>query len=181
MPSPSAFHRNNQTSGWYVRLLLMEGKTVHFTLAALCLLFDCVTGPSVQVAITFTIPVATAAWFAKPSYAYTLAILQPLIRMSFPYLFGSEGTVLDSASDLTVRITVLMLIGWLISTASRRTRALTREVYLLERILPICPLCRRLRNSRGQWQPLDQFATPESIPVSKRRAVCPDCLRGEGI
>ena len=160
---------------WYVRLLLLEGRVVHFSLAVLFLSFDYVTGPSIHAAITYIIPVAAASWFARPSYAYTLAVLQPLVRTLYPHLWGEHVPAGEILINFIIRVSVLLIVAWLIGKASLRTRALAREVEMLEDILPICRVCKRVRDSKGEWLPAESLAPFNNIPISKGRDICPDC------
>ena len=159
---------------WYVRVL--QQPATAFGLAALCLALDFSMEPYITFPVTFIIPVAIAAWFCRPSYAYFLAIVQPLVRLGFIWLGHSPGNLDDAIINSGVRVIVLILLAYLISRTARQTRELARRVNLLEGILPICSLCKKIRDERGDWQPVEIYVSNRSEALFSH-SLCPDCLK----
>jgi len=56
-----------------------------------------------------------------------------------------------------IRIAVLGLLTYLVVRTARQTKELQREVLLLEGILPICMFCKRIRDEKENWQPLEHY------------------------
>ncbi len=81
---------------WYIRVL--QQPVTSISLAALCLVLDFLMGPYIAFPITYIIPVAVSAWFCRSYYAYFLAILQPLIRLGFPFSWQAPWSVSTSVS-----------------------------------------------------------------------------------
>jgi len=165
---------SNGPGAWYIRVL--QQPVTSIGLAALCLALDFSTEPYIAFPITFIIPVAIAAWFCRSPYAYFLAIIQPLVRLGFGNLRHSPGNINDSAINAGIRVVVLMLLAYLISRIARQTRELARRVNLLEGILPICSLCKKIRDARGDWQPVEIYVSNRSEALFSH-SLCPDCLK----
>ncbi len=71
---------------------------------------------------------------------------------------------------------VLGLLAYLISRTARQTRELARRVNLLEGILPICSLCKKIRDERNNWQPVEIYVSNRSEALFSH-SLCPDCLK----
>jgi hypothetical protein len=164
----------DHSRAWYLRMLRQPLTSI--TLAALCLGLDFLLGPYIVFPITFFIPVVIAGWFCRPYYAYLLAIIQPLVRLSFPFSRHAPWNVTDSIINTTIRIIVLMFFAYLVSRTARQTRELARRVNLLEGILPICSLCKKIRDERGNWQQVEIYVSNRSEALFSH-SLCPDCLK----
>jgi hypothetical protein len=158
---------------WYLRLLRTPATSI--CLAALCLAVDFVLGPLIIFPITFIIPVVVSAWFCRPCYAYFLAILQPLIRLGFAFSWQAPWGITISLINTAIRILVLVFFAYLVSRTARQTRELAKRVNLLEGILPICSLCKKIRDDHGHWQPVDIYVSNRSEALFSH-GLCPDCL-----
>lgn len=159
---------------WYIRVL--RRPVTSLALAALCLVLDFSVGPYIAFPIMYLIPVGVSAWFCRSYYAYFLAIVQPLVRLSFPFSRPVPWDVTDSVINTLIRIAILVLVAYLISRTARQTRELARRVNLLEGILPICSLCKKIRDERNHWQPVEVFVSNRSEALFSH-SLCPDCLK----
>jgi hypothetical protein len=158
---------------WYIRALQKPVTSIGF--AIICLRLDFAMEPFILFPIAFIIPVAVAAWFCRPYYAYFLAVIQPSVRFSFVYLQHSPWRISESAVNATIRIVVLVLFAYLVSRTARQTRELAKRVNLLEGILPICGLCKKIRDEHNHWQPVEVYISNRS-EASFSQSLCPDCL-----
>lgn len=158
---------------WYVRLLRNPAASI--CLATLCLALDFMLGPFINFPITFIIPVTVSGWFCRPGYAYFLAILQPLVRLGFPFSWHAPWSPTAAIINTAIRIMVLVFFAYLVSRTARQTRELARRVNLLEGILPICSLCKKIRDEHGHWQPVDIYVSNRSEALFSH-GLCPDCL-----
>jgi hypothetical protein len=165
---------SNDPAAWYIRVLRQPITSIG--LAALCLLFDYSVGPYIAFPLMYVIPVAASAWFCRSYYAYFLAIVQPLIRLSFPFSWHAPWNTTDAVINTTIRIAVLVLLAYLISRTARQTRELARRVNLLEGILPICSLCKKIRDDHDHWQPVEVYVSNRSEALFSH-SLCPDCLK----
>jgi hypothetical protein len=159
---------------WYIRAL--QRPVTSIGLATLCLALDFLIGPYIIFPITFIIPVAVSAWFCRPYYAYSLAVIQPLVRLGFAFDWQPPWSFSISIINTAIRIAVLVLFAYLIHRTARQTRELARRVNLLEGILPICSLCKKIRDERGNWQPVEIYVSNRSEALFSH-SLCPDCLK----
>jgi hypothetical protein len=139
-------------------------------------LLDAFTSPFLTFPILFIVPVCLASWFHGWWWGVSLAILLPIGRAALaisyenphpaPYVFMNAG----------IRISVLLLITYLVSRTARQTRELEKEVKMLEGILPICMHCKRIRDNRHQWQRLETYISEHS-QAGFSHGLCPECAR----
>ena len=141
-------------------------------LAGMFLAVDFLAGPTIQFPITFVFPVALAAWHRGPRWSLALAIAQPLIRFSFNWVWESPWVLSISLVNLLIRVIVLCGFSWLVThTVWQRHR-----IAALERLLPICAWCKRIRTEQDSWQPLDAYLSHQAR-LDVTHGICPDCLR----
>jgi len=170
VPAPMS----NGSARWHSRVLRQPATSIG--LATLCLILDFSVGPYIAFPIMYLIPVAVSAWFCRSYYAYFLAIIQPLVRLSFPFSRQPPWNVTDSVINTIIRITILVLLAYLISRTARQTRELARRVNLLEGILPICSLCKKIRDEHDHWQPVEVYVSNRSEALFSH-SLCPDCMK----
>ena len=159
---------------WYIRSL--QNPATSIGLAIFCLVIDFFIGPYIIFPITFIAPVIISAWFCRPAYAYSLAVIQPLIRLGFAFSWPSPWSITISIINTTIRIVVLALFAYLVSRTARQTRELAKRVNLLEGILPICSLCKKIRDEHGNWQAVEIYVSNRSEALFSQ-TLCPDCLK----
>ena len=159
---------------WYIRVLRQPVTSI--SLAVLCLALDFMVGPFISFPIAFIIPVAVSGWFCRPYYAYSLAMIQPLVRLGFIFWWPPHGSVTDSIINTAIRIIVLVLFAYLVTRTARQSRELAKRVNLLEGILPICSLCKKIRDERGNWQQVEIYVSNRSEALFSH-SLCPDCLK----
>jgi hypothetical protein len=159
---------------WYIRALRQPITSIG--LAIFCLALDFFIGPLIIFPITFILPVIVAAWFCRSYYAYALAIVQPLVRFGFTFDWQLPWGVAVSIINTAIRIIVLALIAYLVARTARQTRELAKRINLLEGILPICSLCKKIRDEQNHWQPVEVYVSNRS-EASFSHSLCPDCLK----
>ena len=159
---------------WYLRSV--QNPVTAIGLAILCLVGDFFIGPYIIFPITFIAPVVIAAWFCRPAYAYSLAIIQPLIRLGFAFSWPPHWSITISVINTIIRIAVLAFFAYLVSRTARQTRELAKRVNLLEGILPICGLCKKIRDEHGNWQAVEIYVSNRSEALFSH-TLCPDCLK----
>jgi len=159
---------------WHLRCLQNPATSVG--LAILCLVIDYFIGPYIIFPVTFIAPVVISAWFCRPGCAYTLAVIQPLIRLGFAFGWQPPWSVTISAVNTLIRIVVLVFFAYLVHRTARQTRELAKRVNLLEGILPICGLCKKIRDEHGNWQAVEVYVSNRSEALFNQ-TLCPDCLK----
>jgi hypothetical protein len=68
---------------------------------------------------------------------------------------------------------VLVIALWFARLADLE-RELSRQVKILEGLLPICSFCKSIRNENGQWECLETFISRRS-EAEFSHGVCPSC------
>ena len=156
------------------RLLGFAGTYV--LMCALIILSDIRCGPHLLLAITFVIPVALAAWYRGFRFAMALAIALVVCRIPVAVLLKQITPLPYAIANAAIRIAVLWLVAKLVTTTGRHTKELEKEVNELEGMLPICANCKKIRDEKNEWQPIEQYISKHS-EASFTHGVCPDCLQ----
>lgn len=157
-------HRGLRLALWY----LLAGASVVVTLVA---------GPFIQFPIAFILPVVLAAWFDGLAHALVFAIALPAIRFAFVLgVWTVPWSEAYSLANAVIRMSVLSLVALLTSRRAKQHRALRDEVVMLERILPICSFCKKIRDQEESWQPLERYLRAHA-DLTFSHSFCPDCAR----
>jgi hypothetical protein len=144
--------------------------------AAICLGLDYMTGPFIQFPVAFVIPVVLAAWFGHARLSYFLAVIQPLMRLAFTFVWHMSWNHNYSSLNCVIRIGVLIFIAYLAGRTARQTRQLEKEVKLLEGLLPVCSYCKKIRDENNQWQQIESYIAGHSS-ATFTHGICPECTR----
>lgn len=100
---------------------------------------------------------------------YTYLIILTALDRKVGYIEGMAAGADDFVTkpcdiiELTVRL-----------RAAERVLKLQREVDHLERLLPICPRCKRIRDERDRWQPVETYVG-RVTDAQFSHGVCPEC------
>lgn len=144
-------------------------------LSVLCLAIDYVSGPGVQFPVAYLAPISMASWHGGRLWGLVLAVALPLGRFFFHFSWDSSSTLLESSVNAAIRITVFVVFALLIDRTARQMREL-RHMHVLERMLGVCSVCRRIRDEQSDgWQTIDDFIAGH--PDEFVRDVCPGCSR----
>lgn len=81
--------------------------------------------------------------------------------------------------ELQARVTNLLEKLW--STRHRNTlidqlQTALKEVHTLGQLIPICAVCKNIRDDKGYWQAVESYISDHSA-ASFSHAVCPDCFK----
>ena len=146
-------------------------------IAVLFSLADFFSGPFLQFPVTFLIPVALASWFNGRWYGLAFALVLPSIRFYFvTEVWTVPWTWSDAVVNAVIRIVVFSSFALIIDRTARQTRQLQEEVTLLEGILPICSFCKKIRDEKSEWQPIEKYISERS-PADFSHGLCPECLQ----
>jgi phosphoserine phosphatase RsbU/P len=105
----------------------------------------------------------------RADYAYL--IILTAVDKEGAYLEGMNSGADDfitkpaDAAELTVRLRV-----------AQRILALKSEKRQLERLLPICPKCKRIRGTGTSWEPVESYITDRS-EAHFSHGICPECYK----
>ncbi len=147
------------------------------TIAILLLLVDYFSGPYIQFPVSYLIPVALASWYNGRWWGLTFALIMPLVRFIFNIdLWTIPWTLFEAGLNAIIRIAVLTSFAFIIDRNANQYRRLSREVQLLEGLIPVCSFCKKIRDENDQWQPMEKYIMARST-VSFSHGVCPDCVQ----
>jgi hypothetical protein len=153
--------------------LFARVRAFHWVVASvLILLVDYMTGPFIQFPILFIVPVAMATAAHGMIAGSIIAVLLPLLRLSFFLKWDLPSSWLLECIDTSVDITIL--IGF--ATLFHQTLVQRRHIKVLEGILPMCSLCKRIREEGGQWRQLEVYITERSDALFSH-TFCEQCAR----
>ncbi len=146
-------------------------------LSVLVLALDYALGPITQFPAAFILPVSLAAWYNGRLWGLGLALVLPLCRLYLVSLSDLPWTMGEASINAAIRMIVLGLFAVLVDRVAVQREALQRRVEVLEGFLPVCVVCKRVRNEDdGAWCPVERFLRLRS-PADRRGPVCPDCAR----
>ena len=145
-------------------------------LALAVLAADYVMGPFIQFPFLFIIPVMLASWYNGRRWGFLFAIGLPFVRLLFSMLWIVPWTMLDSMVNALIRISVLLLLAYLVDRTAVQTQALTQEIQILRGILPICSFCKKIRNEDSTWEQLERYITRHSEAIFSH-GLCPACAK----
>jgi len=151
------------------------GKTraVHWIVAsAAILLLDYITGPFIQFPILFVVPVALATTTHGPRAGVGVAVVLPLLRLSFFLSWSLPTSWVLEAIDSAVDVIILIGFSLLIDKVIQQQRA----IRVLQGLLPICGFCKKIRDEDGQWRQLESFITERSS-ARFSHTFCMECGR----
>lgn len=149
---------------------------LHMLAGAGVLGIDFATGKYVMFPILFVVPVMLAAWFSAKRTAYALAALLPLGRFVIASSFEAPDPVFFLALNALIRMAVLGLLAYLVARTARQTKELDQRVRQLEGILPICMICKRIRDDHNEWQQLESYISKHSR-ANFSHGLCTDCAK----
>lgn len=141
-------------------------------LALTILVLDYLSGPFIQFAILFVIPVILATWADGRTWGHVVAVGMPLTRLAFAAHWSSPDLLLLDILDHL--LDVVILTGFVFVT--HRFVMQERKIRVLQGMLPICGFCKRIRTEDEAWHQLEQFITANS-EASFSHTFCPDCAK----
>jgi len=148
-----------------------------FAVSILLLIADYFSGPFIQFPVSYLIPVAFLSWFNGRRWGLIFAIVMPLVRFYFNVgLWTVPWTITEASINALIRIVVLSSFALIIDRIAVQTRSLSRQVSLLEGLLPICSYCKKIRDQKDQWQVMERYIMDRSA-ATFTHGICPDCMR----
>ena len=146
-------------------------------LAILLLIADYFSGPFIQFPISYLIPVSLISWFNGRRWGLLFAIVMPLVRFYFNIeLWTIPWTIVEASINALIRIVVLSSFALIVDRTATQTRELSKQVSMLEGLLPICSYCKKIRDQNNEWHLLEQYIM-DRTPTTFTHGICPDCMR----
>jgi hypothetical protein len=146
-------------------------------ISAILIIVDYFSGPFIQFPITYLIPVALASWYNGKWFGAAFAVLLPLVRLYYNLeLWTIPWTFVEAGLNCIIRITVFLAFALIIDRTAIQTRVLTKEVNMLEGLLPICSFCKKIRDDSSNWQPMEKYISERS-DATFTHGLCPECAK----
>jgi hypothetical protein len=147
-------------------------------LGTLTLLVEYITGPYLRFPVLFILPVVLASWYRGWPLGMGTAILLPSLRLALAWHWDATTpwTMTEPIVNALVRIAVLVTLAYMTARASREQRALQEEVRTLRGLLPICMVCKKIRDDQGNWEILEAYIMRHS-EANFSHGLCPTCLQ----
>lgn len=141
------------------------------------LAIDYAGGPDSQFPVLYVIPVILAAWYSGRKTAALLATAVPIFHLGVVIFALPPGQNTTLLAVMTVaRGVVVLVMGLWFARLAEHERQLLRYVVNLEGLLPICSVCKSIRNESDDWEPLEAFISKRS-DADFTHGLCPTCLR----
>jgi hypothetical protein len=142
----------------------------------LVIIADYLVGADSQFPMLYAIPVALAAWYSGRWPAVALAIAVPVFHSALVMstMGRTESAVLLATMTVARGIVILVMALWFARLAEHE-RQLLRYVVKLEGLLPICSVCKSIRNESGKWESLETFLSHRS-DAEFTHGLCPKCV-----
>lgn len=137
---------------------------------------DYAVGPHVEFPGLFIVPIVYGAWYGGLRWGLPLSLL-PIAHVA-TIAWGLPSATFEASISAVVRVLVLAAVAWWIASVAESQRALTREVELLEGLLPICSYCKKIRDDAGDWQVLEKYIQDRTA-ARFTHGICERCLEQE--
>ena len=147
-------------------------------LSLLSIVVDYISGPLIQFPIVFLVPVAIASWYNGKFWGLFLSLSLPLVRMAFTFYWTVPWTIWETSGNTLIRMIVFSLFAILIKRVTLEHQRLKQEVKTLEGLLPICCVCKKIRNGNGNWEQMEKYISDRS-EAQFSHGLCPECAKKE--
>lgn len=140
------------------------------------------------------IPVGVMAWFGGRAWGISMAVSNILIHSWYHFVVWDENfTLLVSFANLVLAILVLVAFAEMTHrvASGRRTQArlldekeklihsleeARENIKVLSGFLPICASCKKIRDSQGYWEQIEEYIRANS-EAEFSHGICPDCMQ----
>jgi hypothetical protein len=165
---------------WSIALLIL-------VFALLLGVVDSRTGYELHFFVFYFMPISLAAWLLGLAPAIVLAVLSTLIWFIAGSLAGAEyPSHFHAVWNSMVRMTTFLIMAFSVSTIrsiveseraiNAELRKALSEIKVLGTLLPICAECKKIRDERGIWHPLEAYIGQRSN-THFSHGYCPECYR----
>lgn len=137
--------------------------------------FDYITGYEISVFVLYAIPIAWIAWSLNLAWGLSFSLFGTAAWRWADFASGHRYS--RSWIGWEKALTGLILFAFIAFSFNFFKKTLHRgkqKVKQLEGILPICMVCHRIRDEKGDWGDLDAYLRTHSDAEPERK-VCPDC------
>ena len=147
---------------------------------------DYATGETYELFILYYIPVGIIAWQVGRTAGFLMAIFCAatwfqsdfLAHQRYSIFIGSWDTAMRLISFVALALT-LSRIQTELAKQNRLNTELTdamAQIKTLTGILPMCSFCRKIRDDKNQWVPLESYISKHS-EAQVSHGLCPICYK----
>ena len=162
--------KSDATEAWYLRVL--KSRLTYLVIASLLIIFEYLNDKLIQFPIIFVIPIMLASWFCAPHIGYSFAIGMAVVRLSFDFSWDNPDLFKYEIGNAVINVGVLLFISFITSQAAR----MTREVKLLQGILPTCCFCKKIQDKENKWHPIENYIENRT-DANFSHGICPECAQ----
>jgi hypothetical protein len=124
----------------------------------------------IAIPIAYVLPVLLTLWSSRPLFPYLTAIgVTALTVIGF---FVSPPGLHDLA--IQNRLIALGTV-WCVASLTLLFKRAKRDIAALQRLLPICASCKKIRDDKGYWEGIEQYVEQHS-DILFTHSMCPACL-----
>jgi len=145
-------------------------------LSILVVAADYTSDPQIHFTSISLIPVALASWYSGKWWGIGLALSISIARWYLALMDPMEGTPTSIGINSANEMLIFSAVAYLIDRLSKQARALRKEVLVLSGLLPICMHCKKIRNGKNAWEPLEQYIQKRS-EAEFSHGLCPECAK----
>jgi hypothetical protein len=159
-----------------------------FVLSGMIFLLDMVTPLGFSVYIFYVIAVFLSSRVSPTSFSLKVVIVTSLLTI-FGFFLSPEGDQLQLfrvIANRSLAVLVIFITGFLgvqlklseesqAKAISDREKSL-EEIKILRGLLPICSLCKKIRDDKGYWKEIESYIRDHS-EANFTHSICPKCTR----
>lgn len=146
-------------------------------IAPVVLAIDYAVGLTFEFTPLYIVPVTMAAWYSGRATGLAIAVGVPLARYALLNVLQTESMRVVMQNT----IACLLVFGFLALVFARfaeHERRLERQLRVLEGLLPICAVCKSIRDAKGEWNRLEAFIQARS-DAKFSHGLCPNCVASQ--
>jgi hypothetical protein len=147
-------------------------------------LIDWITGYELNFFVFYFFPISLAAWYAGRRVAVVLSLLSAFVwAIADTHSGNIHSSQFYAVWNTVVRLASFICIGWTVAEIRSLVDQLEHnldkslsKIKTLEAFLPICSVCKKIRDHEGSWHQIESYITNHS-ETKFSHGYCPECLR----
>ena len=146
-------------------------------IAPVILAIDYALGLAFEFTAVYIVPVTMAAWYSGRGTGLAMAAGFPLSR--YALLSGLQIAPMATVTQNTMTcLVVFAFLALVFARFAEHERRLERQIRVLEGLLPICAVCKSIRDAKGEWTRLEAFIQARS-DAKFSHGLCPACVASQ--
>lgn len=146
-------------------------------IAAFVIALDYAVAPDTEFPGLFVVPVVYAAWYGGLAWGVPMSLL-PFAHLAVRQAAGGPVDMYVITISAVVRAVAMAPVAMWVASVAASQRALSKEVAMLQGLLPICSYCKKIRDDSGNWQALEKYISDRS-DATFTHGICETCLTKE--